>query len=841
MNPVSRRSLTGRRCLPLFAVFLLAAAAAVPAFAGPRPPDPLDAAQTQLALQKLRVLGSVLYVAAHPDDENTAMLAWLARERKVRTAYLSMTRGDGGQNLIGTELGPELGVIRTQELLAARRVDGAEQFFTRALDFGFTKNPEETFAFWGRDSILSDVVRVIRRFRPDVIVTRFPTDGSGGHGHHTASAILAEEAFTVAADPKRFPNCGPAWQAKRIFWNAFTPEGRSVDSTWLRVDVGGYNPLLGRSYGEIAAVSRSNHKSQGFGVPERHGPLPNFLALRGGEPAAHDLLDGVELSWRRFAGGMRVDSLLALAESEFDPGKPQALLPRLFQARLALDGLAASREGQPLVRAKRAELDDVIRSCTGLWVEAVAQRPTVTAGESLVVVLGVVNRRGIDLSLTSVEVGSARDAGAADRPVRGVLLDTIRVVVPANAPLTQPYWLETPQGAGRYAVADPGQIGRPEGAPALTARIGFATPDGARFALEIPVSYRWADPVQGERWRALEVAPPATLAFDHGTYVFPDRAAREVNVTVTAQRAGLRGLLRLALPAGWSASPPQADVALAKPGAELRVHFMVTPADGPAAAPLAASVVVDGRAWSHRLEHIDYPHIPMQTLFPPAAARLVRTEIRHTGTRVAYIAGSGDAIPDALHQLDYEVTPLTDDEIESGDLSRFDAIVTGVRAFNTRPRLLALKPKLMAYVQAGGTLLEQYNTTADGPLNDLGPYPFQVSRDRVTVEEAPVRMLDVKHPVLSTPNALRPSDFDGWVQERGLYFANPWDPKYETPLSCNDPGEPARDGGLLYASYGKGVYEYCAYALFRQLPAGVPGAWRLLANLLSARGRAVNP
>ena len=836
MNAPSRRTFARCSLLALLALSLVA----LPAFAGPRPPDPLDAAQTRIALQKLRVVGSVLYVAAHPDDENTAMLGWLARERKVRTAYLSMTRGDGGQNLIGTELGPELGVIRTQELLAARRVDGAEQFFTRALDFGFTKNPEETFAFWGRDSILSDVVRVIRRFRPDVIVTRFATDGSGGHGHHTASAILAEEAFQVAADPRRFPNCGPAWQAKRIFWNAFAQDGRP-DSMWLKVDVGGYNALLGRSYGEIAAVSRSNHKSQGFGVPERHGPLPNFLALRGGEPAAHDLLDGVELSWRRFAGGARVDSLLALAEREFDPEKPQALLPRLFQARLALDALPASREAQPILRTKRAELEDVIRSCTGLWVEAVAQRPTVTAGESLTVVIGIVNRRGLDLSLTSAEVGGTRDAAPPDRLLRGAYADTLRVLVPATAAITQPYWLQSPSAAGRYAVTDGELIGRPESAPALTARLAFIAADGARFVLEIPVSYRWADPVQGERWRSLEVAPPATLAFDHGTYIFPDRAPRELNVTVMAQRASLKGTLRLSLPAGWRSAPPQAEIALAKVGAETRVRFLVTPADGPAAAPIAASVTVDGRAWSHRLERIDYPHIPMQTLFPPASARLVRTEIRKTGLRVAYIAGSGDALPDALRQLEYEVTPLTDDEVESGDLSRFDAIVTGVRAFNTRPRLLALKPKLLAYVEAGGTLLEQYNTTADGPIGDLGPYPFQISRDRVTVEEAPVRMLNVKHPVLSSPNALQPSDFDGWVQERGLYFANPWDPRYDTPLSSNDPGESAHDGGLLYASYGKGVYEYCAYALFRQLPAGVPGAWRLLANLLSARGHAVNP
>ncbi len=823
------------------AVLLLAALAAAPASAGPRPPDPLDAAQARLALERLRVTGSVLYVAAHPDDENTAMLAWLVAERKVRAGYLSMTRGDGGQNLIGDELGPELGVIRTQELLAARRVDGAEQFFTRALDFGFTKNPEETFAFWGRDSILSDVVRVIRRFQPDVIVTRFPTDGSGGHGHHTASAILAEDAFRVAADPKAFPGCGPAWAARRILWNAFPGRGGRPDSTWLRVDVGGYNALLGRSYGEIAALSRSNHKSQGFGVAERHDGLPNLLALRGGEPAAHDLLDGVDLSWGRFPGGARVDSLLALAGREFDPAAPQALLPRLAEVRQAMRAVAAARPGQAIVRERLEELEGLVRSCSGAWVEAVALRPTVTPGETLAVAVSIVDRLGTGLAVESIAVGDVRDPGAAGRAVRGTLADTLRVPFPAGAPASQPYWLRTPPAPGRYVVADPADIGRPENRPVLPARLGLVTAAGTRFDVELPVAYRWADPVQGERWRSFEVAPPATMAFDHVTYVFPDASPREVNVTVTAQRARVAGRLRLSLPPGWRAAPPVADVALARGGDEQRVRFTVTPGAGPAAAAMEAEVTVDGRAWAQRLARIDHPHIPVQTLFPPATARLVRADIRHAGARVAYIAGSGDAIPDALHQLDYEVTPLTDDEIESGDLSRFDAIVTGVRAFNVRPRLLALKGRLMAYVEHGGTLLEQYNTNADGPMGDLGPYPFQVSRDRVTVEEAPVRTLLPAHPLLNAPNAIRASDFDGWVQERGLNFPNPWDPRYETPLSCNDPGEPARDGGLLYAAYGKGVYEYCAYALFRQLPAGVPGAWRLFANLLSARGRAVAP
>ncbi len=816
--------------LATLAVLALAASAAE---AGPRPPDALDAGATRVALEKLRVTGSVLYVAAHPDDENTAMLAWLARGRKVRTAYLAMTRGDGGQNLIGPELGEALGVIRTQELLAARRVDGAEQLFTRAVDFGFSKGPDETFAFWGHDSILADVVRAIRRFQPDVIVTRFPTDGRGGHGHHTASAILAEEAFTAAADPARFPQCGPAWRAKRLFWNAFVRGDAAPEPGWLGVDVGGYEPLLGRSWGEIAAESRSNHKSQGFGVAERHGALPNWLAPRLGAPAKTDLLDGVDLTWAAFGpAGVRLDTLLARALRAYDPARPEALLPRLFEARRALAALPAGPRPAVLA-AKRAELDALLRSCSGLWLEAVALQPTVVPGDPVRVAIAIENRRGLDVAVRGVTIGGARD----DAPpvfASGAFAETLEVRIPAEAAPTQPYWLRRPALAGRYDVADAALIGRPEDPPALAATVTLRI-GGETFDASVPVAYRWADPVEGERWRSLEIAPPATLEPDQAVYAFPDAAPRTVTVRVQAQRDRVAGRVALALPPGWSSAPPSADVTLAKAGEETHVHFAVTPGPGPAASSLTAGITVDGRTWSLGREPVDHPHIPLQVLHPPATARLVRADIRHLGTRVGYVDGSGDAIPAALRQLGYEVVPLTDDDLEEGDLSRFDAIVTGVRAFNTRPRLEAVQGRLLDWVAAGGTLVVQYNTTAQGVPRQLGPWPLTISRDRVTDETAEVTVLAPGHPLLTRPNAIGPADFAGWVQERGLYFANPADPRYERVLACHDPGEPDRDGGLLYARHGKGVFVYCAYAMFRQLPAGVPGAWRLFANLVSAR------
>lgn len=802
---------------------------ASPAHSGLRPPDVLDAGATRVALAKLRVTGSALYVAAHPDDENTAMLAWFARGLKVRTAYLSMTRGDGGQNLIGSELGEQLGVIRTHELLAARAVDGAEQLFTRAVDFGYSKNPEETFAFWGRDSILADVVRAVRRFQPDVIVTRFPTDGGGGHGHHTASAILAEEAFAAAADPKRFPHCGPAWSARRLYWNAFVRPGTRIDSTWVRVDAGGFEPLLGRSWGEIAAVSRSNHKSQGFGVAERHGPLPNWLAPRLGDGAGRAPFEGLDLSWAAFGpAGARVDSLAALAGREFDPERPEALLPRLFEIRRALEAAPPARPA--LLAAKKREVDDLIRSCSGLWAEAIALQPAVVPGETVKVVVTVENRRPLALSLRGVAVGTVRGGTGAIAPTRS---ETLAVAIPAAARPSQPYWLRREAARGRFEVADAADIGRPDDAPVLAADFDLATPAG-EFRVSVPVAYRWADPVEGERWRSLQVAPPVTLELDQAFYAFPDRTPREIRVRVRAHRAGAKGRVALVLPKGWASAPAAQEFAIGAAGAETHVHFTVTPGEGPAAAALTATANVDGRAWSHRLVRLDYPHLPLLTLHPPATARLVRTDIRREGARVGYVAGSGDAIPAALRQLGYEVTPLTDDDLEETDLSRFDAIVTGVRAYNTRDRLAAEQPRLLEWVAAGGTLVVQYNTTGEGGAVQ-GPFPFTISRERVADETAPVRVLAPGHPLLTRPNAIGPADFEGWVQERGLYFASPADARYERVLACRDGDEPERDGGLLYARHGKGVFVYCAYAMFRQLPAGVPGAWRLFANLVSAR------
>ncbi|MGH7726251.1 MAG: PIG-L family deacetylase [Candidatus Eiseniibacteriota bacterium] len=828
----------------LLATFLAILLVPPAAFAHPEPAPPADGARLRLALEKLGVTGSVLFVAAHPDDENTALLAWLANGRKVRTAYLSVTRGDGGQNLIGPDTGELLGVIRTNELLAARRIDGAEQFFTRALDFGFSKNPDETLAIWDRERILSDVVYVIRRFRPDVIVTRFPVDG-GGHGHHTASAILAEEAFSAAADPKRFPeqlDTVKPWQAKRLMWNVFRFGNAPPDTVpdRARVDIGAYDPLLGRSYSEIAGESRSQHKSQGFGSLERRGSFVNSFDHRLGERAKNDLFDGVDLTWARYPGGEKIQSLFEQAAREYRPHEPASVAPLLLRARTAL----AALPNDPIVVEKRAELDEALRASLGLWIEAIATVPGVEPGARVRIATTALNRSTEKVSLSRVEIvgagtgASVPSGGAQTLVFNQPANDTILVAIPEGRAPTRPYWLERPALRGSFDVADPSRIGDPENAPELVARFTFAA-RGQSVVLETPVVHRWVDPVAGERYRDFQIVPLATLRFDRTAYLFPDASARDVRVVVEPAPAAqaVDGRVRLRVPEGWRVSPPEAAVAFlgSGPGRDTTLTFRVAPgasASG-ASARVAAEFESGGHTYGLEAVTLDYPHIPLQRLHLPAAAKLVRADLKIAGGRIGYVMGSGDDVPEALEQMGVRTVALSDEDLENADLSAYDAIVTGVRAYNTRPRLRAQQKRLLDYVAHGGRLVVQYNTAEEALQDRLGPAPFRISRDRVTVEEAPVRVLKPEHPLVTTPNRITDQDFAGWVQERGLYFANPWDPSYETVLSSNDPGEPARDGGVLYARHGRGVFIYSAYAWFRELPAGVPGAWRLFANLVS--------
>ena len=823
-------TLSSCRVLPLAVVAVLIIAAN--AFAQP----PIeDSARCRIAMEKLAVVGSALYIGAHPDDENTAMLAWLAQGRKVRTAYLSLTRGDGGQNLIGTEQGDLLGVVRTEELLAARRIDGAEQFFTRAIDFGFSKNPEETLRFWGRDAVLSDIVWVIRSFRPDVIITRFPPNASGGHGHHTASAILAAEAFTAAADPKRFPDqlkyVAP-WQAKRLMWNAWRRPGEGAPAGGppeVTVDLGAYDPVLGESYSEIAAASRSMHKSQGFGSTPRRGTMPNTLQFVAGDPPKADLFDGIDLTWNRIPGGRAVGAILARAIAAYRGADPAASVPALLDALTALDRLAPN----PWVPVKREELLDEIAACSGLWLEAMSATATATPGGSVEVTAMALDRSRVPISLAGVTL----PGGAAGGPVRRLEPNVpetrvIAVKVAADAPYSQPYWLAAPHGIGLFTVTDQRLIGRPENPPAMTAT--FALRIGGRdLTYAVPVQHRWTDPVEGERLRDLAIVPAVTVNFAAPVLLVRDAAPLLLRAVARGNEAGAAAILRLTVPAGWRVAPESVPLEFKARGEERALRFTLTPPAGEGTGELAAALVIDHEEPARSLVEISHPHIPLQTLLPPAEVKLVRVNVALPVTRVGYVMGPGDELPEMLRQLGFEVVLLSDDDLESADLGSFGAIVTGVRAYNTRPALAQAEDRLLAYVRDGGTLVVQYNNSRGLVTDRIGPYPIKLSSERVTDETAPVTVLAPDSPLLTAPNAIDAADFNGWIQERGLYFAASWDPRYQAPLAMSDPGEKPLEGGLLFAGYGKGSFVETGLAFFRQLPAGVPGAIRLFVNLLA--------
>jgi LmbE family N-acetylglucosaminyl deacetylase len=817
--------------VPLAFTLMVSTASAEPPL---RPVQP-NAAQLERLLDRLLVVGNVLYVAAHPDDENTRLLAFLSDGMLLRTGYLSVTRGDGGQNLIGPELGPELGLIRTQELLAARAMDGAEQLFTRARDFGFSKTPEESLAIWGHDAVLADVVLAIRRFRPDVVMTRFPTNWTDTHGQHTASARLAVEALERAADPAYMPDAehrrwGP-WRAKRVVWNQTAGWGATEQelAAFPRIDAGAYDPWLGLSYGELAADSRSNHKSQGFGAARRRAPLPEFFKLLGGEPMHTSPFDGVVLDWTRVKGTERLVTELRRARAAFRAATPEAALPALLAARAELYRLPEN----PWKAQKLAEVDQAILACAGLFAEVVAEKPTTSPGSSVKVTVTAQLRRPATVTLTDVHVAGrlvkVDRALEVGRPVE--LPET--VAVPMDARPSNPAWLELAPTAGLYPVADPALAGIPEEPAPLQAELAFRFGDQS-VVVRRPVAFKWVDPVLGERYRRLEVLPAVTVNPQEGLLLFPDAAARELKVTVRSV-VGASGTLALEVPSGFTFTPKEVPLTLGAAG-EVTVAFLVQPPKEAATGTLRAVATVGGKRFTRGLRRIEYAHIPIQTWLPVAEVKLTRVDVLHARHRIGYVSGPGDEVPGALRQVGYEVVPLSLAELREQPLGRFESIVFGVRAFNVEPGLAALHDKLMAYVEAGGTVVVQYNTTSwpssGAPM--LGPFPFAVGHDRVTDEGAAVTV--APHSVLSKPNPIGPGDWAAWVQERGLYFAETWDPRYAVPLSMHDPGEQPLRGSLLIAKVGKGVFIYTGLSFFRQLPAGVPGAFRLFANLVDHGG-----
>ena len=823
---------------------LLAVCALLPVFSAAHAETAPSASEILQELRAFRECGSVLYIAAHPDDENTQFIAYLAKERGVRVGYLSLTRGEGGQNLIGPELGDALGVIRTQELLAARRIDGGQQFFTRARDFGYSKSSEQTLAKWDRQGVLSDVVRVIREFRPDVIVTRFPPEPGGTHGHHTASTVLALEAFKLAGDPQAFAEqlvggehpLSP-WQPKRIYWNSFRGGG---GQPLLRLDIGGYLPLLGQSVGEIAALSRSSHRSQGYGSVAVRGSRPDEFIPLDGQAVGNNLFTTPNPFWTEKPVRAKVPAAVDDIIAHFDPQNPAASLPALHGVMFALlvRGQVGTEPDTQLLEEKTRQLQRIIQHCLGLYLEATVPQAEVTPGETLKVRQSVILRAGVPVRWKSVVYpdGTEELVDVDLHPNQSVVREATRTLA-VDTSVSQPYWLRTDGTPGMYRVDDPALIGQADNPPTLPLKFVFET-QGTNFALPTEAVQVTADPAKGEVRRRLEVIPPVSLGLGHEVQLFAPGSERVIEVEVRAYRDSLQGTLQLDAPAGWKVSPGLQPFRFTASGDRARFTFNVTAPTQTGSANLTARATIDGKTYDTGRQEIRYEHIPLQLLQPPARVHAVCLDLAIRGRHIGYLPGAGDRTVESLEQMGYEVTILSGADLTLERLKEFDAVVIGVRAFNVRPDLASGLTALFAYVEAGGNVIEQYNTPGELKTTRLAPYNMALSRslpqNRVTDEKAPVTFLAPDHPAFHTPNHITSADFDGWVQERGLNFPSEWDHEHFTALlACNDPGETPLQSGLLVARYGKGYFVYTGLSFFRQLPAGVPGGYRLFANLIS--------
>jgi hypothetical protein len=760
----------------------------------------------------------------------------MANGRLAASAYLSMTRGDGGQNLIGPEIRDVLGLIRTQELLTARAIDGGDQFFTRANDFGFSKSAEETFTMWGKQEVLHDVIAVFRQFKPDVVITRFPPDERAGHGHHTASAILAQEAFDMAADKNAFPELAKAygtWQARRLYTNTGRWWNTSINESTpgiITLDVGGYSPLLGESYSEIAARSRSQHKSQGFGSRGTRGYQPEFLEYVKGEKASRNIFEGVDTTWNRVKGSSKVAALVLKANRDFNEEHPEAIVPTLIALRKEMLALPSS----VWKTRKVEEVDEIIQDCLGLFISVSANNYWSAPGQEVSVNVEVVNRSAADISLVAIAAPALQYDSACQHPLKNNIPLAIKTarMIGATRSYSDPYWLREPHSEGLFTVTDKKLIGTAANAPAIVFEFSLKIA-GEMFTVTSPLIYRWTDPVKGELTRPFEIVPPVFVNIPENVMLFTDNTPRDVQVLLKSSVENVKGSLQLQLPSGWRSDPAELNFDLGRPGDEAVKNFKIYPASGESTSTLKVVATIDGKSYDQGIQTVAYDHLPIQTLLPKASAKIVRINLKKSGNLIGYIKGAGDDVPAALRHMGYEVWEMKDSEITGANLARLDAVVLGIRALNTHTRLPFVMADLLEYVKAGGTLVVQYNTNGGLKTERFSPVPIRLSRNRVTEENAEVRILKPEHPVMNTPNKITAKDFEGWVQERGLYFPDQWDPSVDAILSMNDRGENPMDGSLLVTQYGKGYYIYTGLSFFRELPEGVPGAYKLFANIVS--------
>ncbi|NVK53509.1 MAG: PIG-L family deacetylase [Flavobacteriaceae bacterium] len=805
-------------------------------------PQKLNSNQIFEKIQKLNFLGTALYIAAHPDDENTRLISYLANHVKARTAYLSLTRGDGGQNLIGPEIRELLGLIRTQELVAARKVDGGEQLFTRANDFGYSKHPTETLEFWDKEKVLADIVWAIRTFKPDIIINRFNHRTPGTtHGHHTTSAMLSVEAFELSADNTKYASQlehTQSWQPKRLFFNtsswfyrtkaAFEKATKGKLST---LDVGVYYPLKGLSNNEVAAIASSQHLCQGFGRLTTRGTQKEYLEfLKGSKPKdQHDLFSGINTTWNRIKGGGEIGAILYEVEKNFDFSNPSKHLPVLLKAYDKIQLL----EDAHWRTIKLKQIKEIIYAAAGLYLEVSASSSSTTPNGKVELTMEVLKRSDITTFFDSYTiVGNGISVGIAqekqlENNVRLNIRDTIQL---KNKSYSDPYWLQNKWSLGMYDVKNQLQIGKPASSRPLQVEFHLNMWEH-KISFTKDVVYRYAKRDKGELYNPFEVLPEVTTKLNNKILIFSDDTKQKVSVEVRAGTKNVRGTVALDVPKDWSVQPKLQSFVIAQKGDVQMVDFYVSPPKKQSEGKLKVLAKANGQLYTKELIEINYNHIPKQSVLLDSEAKIVRLNIQKAGNFIGYIQGSGDAIPESLRQIGYKVKEIHPKEINENNLAQFDAIVVGIRAYNTLPELKFKQKYLLDYTKNGGTLIVQYNTSRR--VDVQAPFNLKLSRDRVTDENAKVTLLAKNHSILNFPNVISESDFNGWVQERGLYFPNTWSKEYTPILSMHDKGETAKKGSLLVAKYGKGNYIYTGLSFFRELPAGVSGAYKLFANMLS--------
>lgn len=808
-------------------------------------PQKPNAVEIYNQIKKLNFLGSVLYLAAHPDDENTRLIAYMANEMNARTGYLSLTRGDGGQNLIGPQLRELLGVIRTQELIEARKIDGGEQFFSRANDFGYSKNPSETLEIWDKDKVLADVVWTIRKFQPDIIINRFDHRSPGTtHGHHTSSAMLSVESFKLTNDPKIYPEqlkYVKPWQVKRQFFNPswwFYGSQEKFDaankSKFTKLETGVYYNGIGKSNQEIAALSRSRHQSQGFGSTGARGEETEYLELINGDnPKERDnLFDGIDTSWNRVKNGKPIGDLIATIIAKYDFNNPSASIPDLVKAYTMIEALDDDH-WKPL---KSAAIKNIIASCSGLYLEAVASEQEATPGSTIKLSLEAINRSPLEMQLTSVT--SLPDD---KNTLQNILLKNnsdqrinLQIQLPDTIEYTQPYWLKEKASVGMYTVSNQENIGIADIIRQVKVVFNVKI-NGVEIPFERTVVYKYNDGVKGEMYNFLDIVPEVTTSVLEKVLIFGSTKSKMIPVKVRAGKDGVKGNLQLELPRSWNVSPKQIPFVLEKKGNEQIFYFEVTPPVNPEEVVAKSIAIVDNKRFDKDQTIIDYPHITKQMVLKPAESKCIRIDLKTNGDAIAYIMGAGDEVPESLAQMGYKVTIIKPEEITPEKLDSFNVVITGIRAYNTVNALANKQNILFNFVKSGKNMIVQYNTYGKTVTEQIAPYPLKISNDRVTEENAKVTFLAPNHPILNTPNKISSKDFEGWTQEQGLYYPDQYDPAFTPILSSHDKGESPKNGALLVAPYGKGYYIYTGLSFFRELPEGVAGAYRLLSNMISLK------